>query len=723
MIEFENNTFYLSGKNYSYIFFVNEYGFLEQLYYGKKLPGRENLDYAAMREIRSFSPYIGEARNRNFSHDLVKEEYPSFQRGDYRVPALICRFGNGAGIYELTYEGYEVKNGEIEVEGMPHARYGGQTLIITLSDKRENLTVKLNYVVYDDSDVLIRNAEIINGEQGEIELNRAFSFSEDLTDGRYELLRLEGAHLRERTPERIPLGHGITEMGSYRGTSSHQLNPFIALLEKHTTETSGTVYAFGLIYSGSFSLKTEKDQFDNVRVTGGISDVGFFWKLKSGERFVTPQAILVYSACGLGHMSRELSDFHRRHIISSDKVFSARPVVIDNWEATYYDFDNQKLCALVEKASEIGVDTLVLDDGWFGKRDGDKDSLGDWYINTDKLKGGFSTIINKCKKCGMKFGLWFEPEMISENSEMFRKHPDWAIAEDGRRPCEGRNEYVLDFSKDEVVDAVYFQMEKILSEYDITYVKWDMNRHLSDCFSHALPADRQGELAHRYMLGVYKLADRLTNRFKNVLFEGCSGGGGRFDSGMLYYFPQIWTSDNTEAHERTIIQYGTSLAYPLSSMICHVSASPNQQTGRCTPGFTRGAIAGLGSFGFEVDFSKCSSEELKEMKGMIAAYKEISPLILRGELFRLKNPLEDEMFGFCVVSQDKREAYAVVETGLRRANIRTPYIKFDGLEATARYRVKERDKILYGATLMNLGLPFFSAGDFSVNIFRFERID
>ena len=420
-------------------------------------------------------------------------------------------------------------------------------------------------------------------------------------------------------------------------------------------------YGVQLIYSGSFALTAEKTPVGTVRLQGGIQDIGFLSPLGGGETFVTPQVMLTYSNEGTGGMLRSIHDFIRAQIVRPDHVYTRRPVLVNNWEATYFDFDNEKLFAIIDEAAQLGIDTFVLDDGWFGKRDDDRSGLGDWFVNQNKLKGGLQAVIDRCKQRGLKFGLWFEPEMISEDSDLYRAHPDWAVKKEGVKPVCGRNQLVLDFTRKEIVDYVFGVVGKVLRENDISYVKWDMNRNITEVYSAALPPEKQGEFMHRYILGVYDLAERLTAAFPNVFFEGCAGGGGRFDAGMLYYFPQIWTSDDTDAWERAKIQWGTSYAYPLSAMSCHVSVCPNHQTGRTISFETRGAVASLGATGYELDLSKMTKEDKEKTKAQIAAYKEIDELILKGDLYRLSDPFEGKYFCEMVVSKDKSRAYVVGE--------------------------------------------------------------
>ena len=480
----------------------------------------------------------------------------------------------------------------------------------------------------------------------------------------------------------------------------------MGILCENCTETQGECYGFNLIYSGSFAITAEVSSNKSVRVQGGINDYLFSWRLNGGEEFVTPQVALCYSSNGLGGMSRAYHDFFREYIINPNRVKMRRPIVVNNWEATYFDFDNEKLFAIIDEAAKLGIDTFVLDDGWFGKRNDDKCSLGDWFVNDKKLKGGLKAVIERCKKDGLKFGLWIEPEMISEDSDLYRAHPDWAIKKDGIEPVRGRNQLILDLTRKEVVDYIFEVISKILKENEITYIKWDFNRTLTEFYSVSLPADRQGEFAHRYTLGFYDLAERLTSSFPEVLFEGCAGGGGRFDGGALYYFPQIWTSDDTDGLERTKIQWGTSFCYPVSSMSCHVSACPNHQTQRTTPFETRGAIASLGATGYELDLTKLTEAEKEQVKAQIASYKQVGDLILNGDLYRLSNQFDTNYFCEMIVSKDKTKAYVVGERFRGDPCDHDRILKLNGLDENKTYLIKELNVTASGKALMNAGVTY-----------------
>ncbi len=712
-IENENRIFYLNGDRYSYILYVNEAGFLQLLHYGAKIsPDNTFLKTYGETVAPNASDW-----NYDMTFDCMPSECAFFGHGDFREPTVLIERTDGGLVSRFRYLSHRVYDGVPAVEGMPHARRGGKTLEITLGDDFSSARIVLHYTVFPE--VLVRNAEIVNAGEETFKLKRAFSFCTELPDNNFSLMRLHGTWGAERTPETVPLGHGIVRLQSLRGTSSHQMNPFMGLLRNHCTEENGECYGFQLIYSGSYALTAEVNSMESVRLQGGINDLSFGWALAGGEKFVTPQAVLCYSDCGMGALSRSYADFLREYVINPDYVYRRRPVVVNNWEATYMDFNLEKLSAIIDEAAKIGADTFVLDDGWFGKRDDDRTSLGDWFVNEKKLQGGLDAVIDCCKRNGLKFGLWFEPEMVSEDSELYRAHPDWTIHKEGVELCRSRNQLVLDFSRPEVVDDIFNAVSEILSRYDIDYVKWDMNRNITENYTASLPEDRQGELWHRYILGVYSLAERLTGAFPKVFFEGCASGGARYDSGMLYYFPQIWTSDNTDAFERAKIQWGTSICYPLSSMSCHVSVCPNHQTHRSTPFSTRGAVASLGAMGYELDPSKMSEEEKACAKLQIEAYRTIDELILKGDLYRLQNPFEDGLFCMMVVSKDKTRAYVVAERLRGYPVQKNRLLRLYGLDEKKRYRIRELGLTACGDTLCRLGaaVPYLEEyGSFVWNI-------
>lgn len=696
MIKFDETTngFLLSGKNFSYAAHVNGEGCLQNLYFGKKI------------ELEDLGYLISRGGNRASDADKIPFEYGGYGRGDYREPTIVAERKDGAAMSGFCYVSHKICDGVPEVQGLPHARSGGQTLSVTLKDYFSDILVILNYTVWEDSDVIVRNAEIVNTGKEPVTLKKAFSFCTELPEREYSVLRLYGSWAKERYPELTKLGRGVTRIQSLRGASSHQMNPFMGILCESCTENVGECYGVQLIYSGSFAITAEVNYNGTLRLQGGINDLNFGWKLCGGERLITPQAALCYSCEGLGGMSRAFADFLRERVINPNFVYMRRPIVVNNWEATYFDFDDEKLFSLIDEAAALGIDAFVLDDGWFGKRNDDTSSLGDWFVNTDKLKGGLKPVIERCKKNGLKFGLWFEPEMISEDSDLYRAHPDWAVKKEGVEPVRGRNQLVLDLTRGEVVEYVFNAVSEILTEHEISYVKWDFNRTLTEFYSARLPADRQGEFAHRYVLGFYDLAERLTAKFPNVFFEGCAGGGGRFDAGALYYFAQIWTSDDTDGLERTKIQWGTATCYPVSGMSCHVSACPNHQTQRTTPFQTRGAIASLGATGYELDLTKLTEEEKQNVKEQIKAYRQIDDLVLKGDLYRLSNPFESNYFCEMLVAKDKARAYVVGERFRGDPCDYDRILKLYGLDENKAYRITELNLTASGKALLNAGVFF-----------------
>lgn len=708
----QSKTFVLYGKGYSYAMYVGAGGFLQHLYYGKTLPETDTeyllRQYGAPHELQSADGWQDVRSNE------MPSEWGGYGRGDYREPTVIVTRADGARMSRFRYASHTVQKGAPQLSGMPHARTADETLCIVLQDDFSPLAVKLYYAVSKDSDVLVRHAELVNTGKETIRIEKAFSFCLDLPDGAFDLLRLQGNQTMERTPEITPLGHGVTRLQSIRGASSHQMSPFAALVRRDCTETAGECYGVQLVYSGSWAITAEIGNADTLRVQGGINDTAFCALLQGGETLTLPQALLAYSSQGLGELSRTYATFLRTHIMPPAWANKPRPIVVNNWEATYFDFSYETLFPIIDEAAKCGADTFVLDDGWFGKRTWDDSSLGDWTVFAEKLPQGLTPLIDRCKQNKIKFGLWFEPEMVSENSDLYRARPDWAIGKTGQPPLRSRNQLTLDFTRKEVIDHIYNAVSKVLRENDISYVKWDMNRSMSEFYSSDLSAERQGEFAHRYILGVYDLAERLTGAFPHVFFEGCASGGGRFDAGMLYYFPQIWTSDNVDAFDRARIQWGTSIAYPVAAMSCHVSACPNHQTGRTTPLRTRGAIASLGAFGYELDLSKLTDEEKEEIAEQVRAYRKEEKDTLNGDLYRLLSPFEGDHFCVMTVSGDKARARVVGESlravpnGYRKDKL----VRLQGLDENKTYRIEESNVTASGAALMQFGVPLPQVGDY-----------
>lgn len=724
----QKRIFFLDGKDTTYAFMINEYNYAEHLYYGKRI-GHDDITYirgdgggSMLAQVPAYKAQKGVFPSYDSYHQFPAE-ISFYGTGDYREPALEITHEDGSRIVELLYDGYDIAGEKQKPEGMPAMR-GGETLILHLKDTVSHFGCDLYYTVYDDVDVIARRIVYKNEGESDVRLNRAYSFTFHVPDMEYEVMTLHGAWGRERRIESIPVHHGVVSVDSKRMSSSATLNPFMALVKKGTCEEYGNVYGFSLVYSSSFVLKAEGINNGSIQVTGGINDFDFSWKLQKGEKLETPEVVIAYSDEGLGGMSRIYHDAYREYLINKRFVKAKRPLVINNWEGTYFDFDNQKLKEIAEAAKGTGIDTFVLDDGWFGKRDDDFSGLGDWFVNTDKLEGGLTEIIEYVNGLGMKFGLWFEPEMVNEDSELYRAHPDYAIGVPGRVRCQSRNQYMLDLTRKEVRDYIVENVNRVLHEHHISYVKWDYNRNVTDAWSCGLTKDRQAEFSHRYALGLYDLCERIVEANPEVFFEGCSSGGGRFDPAMLYYFPQVWTSDNTDAEDRTLIQYGTSMVYPLSTMSCHVSVVPNHQTGRITRMDTRADIAHLGATGYELDTTAFSDEDRECVRRQIEEYHEIEELVLDGDLYRTENPMESNYFGFMLVSKDKKEAFLTAYRRLGHANGEVKRLKVCGLDKDIYYYVKELDSTFLGATLMNVGLlPVFDKGDFRTVKYHFMSLD
>lgn len=705
-VRVEDGIFYLETKNTMYQIKADEYGVLLHLWYGEKT--FNNMDYLLDYPDVGFSGNIYEVDNcRTYSLNTLPLEYGTAGVGDYRVCAVSITHADGSTALDLRYQEHRIVKGKYSIPGLP-AVYAGEeeseTLEIILKDKATDIRVILKFGVLEDLDIITRNAVIVNDGELPVTINRAHSLCMDLPYGDWEWIHFHGRHMMERQMERRPLLHGIQESSSIRGTSSHQQNPSVLLCEKDCTETSGFCIGATLMYSGGFQTQIECDQLNQTRIVMGIHPDTFQWRLHSQERFYTPEVILSCSTKGMGKLSQQFHKVIREHVCRGKYQLAERPVLINNWEATYFNFNEEKILNIAKKAAELGVDMMVLDDGWFGKRDDDVSGLGDWFVNEDKLKGGLGTLVEQINALGMKFGIWFEPEMVSEDSNLYREHPEWAIRIPGRNPVRGRYQLLLDMTRDDVRDYLFRVMSNILDNANIEYIKWDMNRSISDWYCEVLPADRQGEMPHRYVLGLYDLLERLTTAYPEILFEGCSGGGGRFDAGMLYYCPQIWCSDDTDAFERTKIQYGTSFFYPISTVGSHVSAVPNHQTGRITPLETRGVTAMAGSFGYELDLNILSEEEKVEVADQINRFKQYGPLIHNGSYYRLSNPMEDKFAIWCFVSEDKEQVLLQGMITCTEPNMLRQPIRLIGLDDTKRYRLKGTEQVYTGKALMEGGI-------------------
>lgn len=718
-----NRIFELDTRNTSYrIGIVDEEGFVGHIYYGQKIRPQKCDQFLRTCE----APFVPSKNNRERCSfmDTFPTEYSGNGIGDYRESCIAVKTANGSRTVDLKFVDYDIVNGKPGISGLP-ASFAGeeevQTLVVHMMDGGCGIDVDLIYSVFEDEDVITRSVSVKNAGDRDIRLTKVYSACIDMDDEDFEMLTLHGSWARERQIERRPIAYGKQSVSSLRGESSHQDHPFMAWMTKGTDQTTGDVYGMHFVYSGNFIAQIEKSQFDSIRAVMGIHSEGFEWWLTPGETFTAPEVVLTYSHDGLGQMTRNLHDFYRCHMIRSRYLHQKRPVLINNWEATYFDFDTDKLLAIAKSAAEHGIEMLVMDDGWFGHRNDDATSLGDWFVNENKIKGGLKHLVDEVNKLGLKFGIWMEPEMISPDSELYRKHPDWAFAVPERTATLSRNQYVLDLSRKEVRDYVYECVHNVISSANIEYVKWDMNRQLTDIGSVEFTEDRQGELAHRYVLGVYELQERLVNDFPDLLLENCSGGGARFDPGMLYYSPQIWCSDDTDAIERLSIQEGTELIYPLSTMGAHVSDCPNHTVGRSTPFMTRAHVALAGTFGYELDITKISEEERAMIPEQVSMYHKYNDLVREGDYYRVASYRENGLYDcWMVVAKDKSEALVTYVQVLGRPNVHSRKIKLLGLDVTAGYRLDGTEKVYGGDLLMNAGMLIETMrGDYMSRLYHF----
>lgn len=685
--------FHLYNDETSYIIKILRNGQPGHVYYGKRLNDREDFGYLVEYARRDMAPYPYEGESK-FSLEHLKQEYPTYGSGDTRYPAFELEREDGSRAVDFKYKGHNIFSGKKKLEGLPatyvESESEADTLELILEDEVIHTQMILSYTIYNDLPVITKNVRFVCEHEEGITLLNCMSGCLDLTDKDYEMTELAGSWIRERHVHTRKLSYGVQSVYSMRGCSSHQFNPFLMLKRENANDFSGEVIGFSLVYSGDFLAQVEVDTYDVTRVVMGIHPNEFRWELKKGESFQTPEMVMVYSEEGSNKMSQTFHKLYRTRLARGKWRDEGRPILINNWEATYFDFNEEKILKIAEKAKELGIELFVLDDGWFGKRNIDNCSLGDWYPNLEKLPGGITGLAEKIEEMGMKFGLWFEPEMTNKDSDLFRAHPDWLLADLRRSYCHSRNQYVLDFSKPEVVDYIHAQMRKILKEAPVSYVKWDMNRAFSEVFSNGNDREHQGKVRHKYILGVYSLYERLIEEFPEILFESCASGGARFDPGMMYYAPQAWTSDNTDAVDRIKIQYGTSFAYPLSSMGSHVSASPNHQVRRSTSLDTRANVAYFGTFGYELDITKLPEEELETMKKQIAFMKKHRDLIQKGTFYRLLSPFEGTSSAWMVVSEDRSEALAAYFRVMQPANGKFERIYLKGLDAAEKYNVQEQ---------------------------------
>ena len=729
--------FHLYNQEISYIIKILDNDQPGQLYYGKRLTHREDFSHLFEYAMRDMSPYAFEG-NSTFSLENIKQEYPTFGCGDMRFPAYEIERENGSHVVEFVYKEHKIYNGKPKLEGLP-ATYvesddEAQTLELVLEDTSINTRIVLLYTIYEAFPVIARSVRFECDSDEKITLLSAMSACVDLPDKDYEMIDLAGVWARERYVRRHKLDYGIQSIYSMRGCSSYQFNPFLALARENADEFQGQVYGFSLVYSGNFLAQTEVDNYDTARVLMGIHPNGFKWTLGKGESFQTPEMVMVYSEAGLNGMSQTFHKLYRTRLARGTWRDKVRPILINSWEAFYFDFDAPKLLGLADAAADLGMELFVLDDGWFGKRDDSTSSLGDWYPNEEKLKGTLKELAEKINAKGLKFGLWIEPEMTNKDSDLYRAHPDWLLAEQGKRICHSRTQYVLDFSKKEVREYIGDMLENLLAEVPVSYIKWDMNRTFSEVFSNGNDREYQGKVCHKYILGVYELYERLTSRFPHVLFESCASGGARFDPGMLYYAPQGWTSDDTDAIERLKIQYGTSMVYPVSCMGSHVSASPNHQTNRVTPIETRADVAYFGTFGYELDLLKLDEEDKAEIRRQIAFMKEKRDLIQKGTFYRLKSPFEGNETAWMIVSEDQKKALVGYYRVMQPVNVGFKRLKLKGLKEDTCYKVSGYAYDCYGDELMQVGMILSDSasgvwkkgvndkGDFQAEVFEIVAV-
>ena len=724
----ETNVFTLHTKTSMYQMQVGRYGTLLHLYYGDDL-GDAQVIHSIVNLDRGFSgnPYEAD-KDRKFSLDVLPQEYTAEGNGDYRIQGIEAEHEDGSHVLQLKYDSHEIRKGKYALAGMP-AMFAGEdeaeTLEIILKDELSGLCVKLLYGVLWDCDIITRTVEVTNRGERNVTLRRVMSAELDFPKRPMDMVHFFFFYSMERLTERQPLHHGIQSVESKRGISSHHHNPAVIFCDHTATEDYGECFGIAFVYSGNFICQAELDQVDQTRVVMGIHPYQFAWTLKPGESFTAPEAAMSYSGKGLETLSHHFHDGFREHLIRSSYVKKPRPILVNNWEATYFEFDEQKLYGIAKAAKDVGLEMFVLDDGWFGKRDSDYTGLGDWYVNEEKIHGGLPKLVKKIRKLGLKFGIWLEPEMVSEDSDLYRRHPDWCLRVPGRLPVRSRSQLNLDVTKKEVRDYIMEQIFRVIDSCQADYIKWDVNRALGNVYSQGVEAGKQGEVFHRHMLGVYDMMERLIGRYPNLLFETCAGGGGRYDAGMLYYSPQIWCSDNTDAADRLEIHYGTSFFYPISTFGAHVSVCPNHQTGRTTSLRTRGIVAGSGTFGYELDLEHMDQEEKDAAKVQIAQFKDAEELVQQGDYYRLSAPGDRSNSVFWeFVSKDKRDV--LVAGVVLRSEVNPPVnlLRFRGLKPGLIYRERESKDEFSGAVLMKAGLALpVTSEDYESVLYRFEAVE
>lgn len=728
----ELKEFHLYNKEISYIIHILPNGHVGNLYFGKKIDPYKTYNHLFEGIYRPLAAYVYEEDNK-FSLQNTRQEYPTFGLSDFRKGAFLIKQENGSEISDFKYESHKIIEGKLKLKGVPQTyvenKDDATTLEITLLDEVIKSKLKLYFTIFEDRAVITRSASFLNLSNKSINIEKAMSFNLDLPDSNYNIIQLNGAWGRERHVHDRSIKEGTQGFYSLKGASSAEFNPFLALRRPNTDEFSGEVIGFSLVYSGNFMAEIDVDTYNQTRIMMGIHPDRFSWPLNLNEEFYTPEVVIVYSDKGLNYMSQVYHSLYRECLMRGKWKDSVRPILLNSWEALSFSIDEEKIKELATNASKLGVELFVLDDGWFGKRNNDNAGLGDWTVNKEKFPNGLNEIIEYINKLGMDFGIWIEPEMVNKASELYRSHPDWIIHDPNRKPSHTRNQYTLDFSRDEVVDHIYNQIEKLLSDYNISYVKWDMNRYITECYSKDKGANLQGTVYHKYILNVYKLYDKLTTRFPDILFESCSSGGARFDPGMLYYAPQTWTSDNTDAMERIKIQYGSSLVYPLISMGSHVSESPNQQVFRETTLETRANVAYFGNLGYELDVNNLSNVEKEEIKKQIQFYKENREVFQFGEFYRIKNPYKNNISAWMVKSNDEKTIILGCYKLLNHANEGKERVKLFGLDKDGDYKLSyPYEKEFKGDELMNIGISmnddYFcnSGNDFSSVLYLLRKI-
>ncbi len=717
---FQLNT---QNSTYAIVIFGDE-NFIGHAYYGRRIDNGRFAARLGLGEPPRAVPADG--FDRVVFMESFPKEYPEKGLGDYKESAIAIRSESGHTALLLGYRGHRIYTGKPEITGLP-ASFGTEQECMTLElecfDALLNIKVILRYSVFEELDIITRSTVIVNESSETFHLTEALSASLDMTNDQYDVITVHGEWAQEGRINRYPLTLGKHGTASLCGRSGPQAQPFLALAEHRADQQHGEVCAMSLIYSGNFLAQAECLLPNAIRAVIGIHPDGFDWKLSPGECFFTPEAVLNYSVEGIGGMTRNFHDFYRKHLIRGEYRNKKRPILLNNWEATYFNFNTEKLLSIAKEAGRLGIEMLVMDDGWFGTRNDDSSSLGDWFVNEEKITGGLKNLVEEVNRLGLKFGIWMEPEMVSPDSNLFRNHPDWAIAVPGRKAGLRRCQYVLDLSRQEIVDAVFEMISTVLHSANIEYVKWDMNRQLAELGSLSLPADRQGELLHRYVLGVYQLQERLITEFPKLLLENCSSGGSRFDAGMLYYSPQIWASDDTDAVERLIIQEGTAMLYPLSAMGAHISDCPNHIVGRTVPFETRGYIALAGTFGYELDVTRIPEEDRSMIPGQVAMYHKYNDLVREGDYYRLASYSENKLYDcYIVVSKDKKEALLTYIQVLHAPGRLTRTIRLAGLEQKYSYRIEGEEGGGYsGEELMYAGLRIdmpWACGDYKGRLFH-----